>query len=230
MKLITVALAVVAGIVALVLWPWVMTFHGPLSPNPSDWGIFGDYVNGAISPLVGALAFIALLYTVKQQQIQIEQLSRNAEREATFEIIRCIEEDFSEALELYPVILVVEGRRIEYSGKEVVFNPTFKEYKQAILNQEDITKIAQESTAIPRDDWRIPAFEMFGLAAGHLNQLRIYVEHYDALAKNNLMSKYYQRKYRVPYRRFVERGVLKTPWETNLTLPSSGPATSAAEG
>jgi hypothetical protein len=29
---------------------------------------------------------------------------------------------------------------------------------------------------------------------------------------NNILSRYYQRKYSVPYKRFLEKGILKKAW------------------
>ena len=62
-------------------------------------------------------------------------------------------------------------------------------------------------------DNNLLAFEMFASAAGELNQLRIYVEKYSEIAKDNTITKYFQRKYKVPYARFVERGFLKEVWK-----------------
>jgi hypothetical protein len=85
-------------------------------------------------------------------------------------------------------------------------------YDKVMINQSDVEKSIEGKEFIPRDDPHIHAFEMFGMAAGHLNQLRIYVEKYAEIAGSNAMLKYFQRKYKIPYQRFVERGYLKEAW------------------
>ena len=196
----------------LVVAPWVAVFHGPLSNNASDWSAFGGYLGGILSPLVAAFALIALLHTINQQQEQIEQLKRQGTKEDLWRVIEKIEKDFEIALRCYPIKLNISGKVYEYSGFDVAFNITFMDYQKVMVNRVDVEKSIDGKEIIPRDDPVILAYEMFGMAAGHLNQLRIYVEKYAETAGNNGMPKYFQRKYKIPYERFVERGYLKETW------------------
>lgn len=60
--------------------PWIITFGGqPLSPTPTDWGVFGDYIGGILSGPLALAGFIALLLTIQQQRsfAQAEQNKAN---------------------------------------------------------------------------------------------------------------------------------------------------------
>ena len=212
MKLTTTVIVGTLVGAALVVAPWVAVFHGPLSNNAGDWSAFGGYLGGVLSPLIAAFALIALLHTIKQQQGQIEQLMRQGTKEDLWRVIEKIEKDFETALRRYPIKVNISGQVYEYSGLDVAFNITFMEYPKVMVNQADVEKSLEEKESLPRDDPGCHAFEMFAMAAGHLNQLRIYVEKYAETAGNNGMSKYFQRKYKIPYERFVERGYLKETW------------------
>jgi hypothetical protein len=48
------------------------------SPNPADWGVFGDYVGGLLNPLFSFLAFIGVIITVLLQAKQLEVIREQA--------------------------------------------------------------------------------------------------------------------------------------------------------
>lgn len=53
----------------LAIAPWLLNFWGQrLSPNPADWGVFGDYIGGVLSGPLALAGFIALLITIQQQR------------------------------------------------------------------------------------------------------------------------------------------------------------------
>ncbi len=68
--------------------------------------------------------------------------------------------------------------------------------RQAFCNDQDL------------DMRLIRLYHCFGVGAGHLNQLRICVQEHDRIADNNVMTKYYARKYGVAFERFMEQGWL----------------------
>lgn len=122
----------------------------------------------------------------------------------------------------YPIKVHVAGQTREYSGLDIVFNPTvIIESKQVMVSEADFLLYMKEQKAISTNDPKLLAYEMFSLAAGQLNQLRIYVEKHSEFAGSNAMKKYFQRKYKVPYERFVERGYLKEPWSTEINKNSN---------
>jgi hypothetical protein len=107
---------------------------------------------------------------------------------------------------------------LEFSGIDVLFSPSFMDYKEVMVSKEEILSMINKEgdenslSGFEREDQRIFALEMFGMAAGELNQIRLYASKLDELSGNNAMSEYYQRKYNVAYKRFLERGFLKEPW------------------
>ena len=48
------------------------------SPNPADWGVFGDYVGGLLNPLFSFLAFIGVIITVVLQAKQLDVVREQA--------------------------------------------------------------------------------------------------------------------------------------------------------
>lgn len=199
--------------VVIVLVPWVLTFHGALSEQTADWSAFGGYFGGVLSPIIATLALIAFLKTIKQQEAQIESLREQSVKEDIWRAIEKIEKDFEVSLRRYPIKIHTKDNTYELSGFDLAFNATAVEYKQAMVNTAELLKALEEKNGIDRHDARLLGCEMFSIAAGELNQLRIFVEKYDEVAGNNAMTKYFQRKYKVPYARFVERGYLDKLWE-----------------
>jgi len=203
--------AAVAAFVAVVA-PWVIVYFSlELSSSPGDWAAFGGYVGGTLSPIVATLALIAFLKTLSQQQKQIETLNSQSAKSDLLSVIDKIENDFERCLST-PVVVELNGKRFEYLGLDVVTRVVFPGWEQAIVNQDDIERLVAEHGALSKDDQNLYALEMFSAAAGNLNQLRLYVEKHDELSGNNALTKYYQRKYKLAYERFVARSLLKERW------------------
>lgn len=78
--------------VALILL-YVTEFSGSLSSNSSDWANFGGFIGGLLGPFYALLAFIALLESMRQNQIQKELNS-------FLESIKLFEKDFNSTLDL----------------------------------------------------------------------------------------------------------------------------------
>lgn len=78
--------------VALILL-YVTEFSGALSPNSSDWANFGSFIGGLLGPFYALLAFIGLIESMRQNQIQKELNS-------FLESIRLFEKDFNSTLDL----------------------------------------------------------------------------------------------------------------------------------
>lgn len=52
----------------IVLAPWLKWFHASsISTDPSNWGVFGDYVGGVLSTIISALGFLGIIATIKTQ-------------------------------------------------------------------------------------------------------------------------------------------------------------------
>ncbi len=68
-------------------------FQGSLSPNSSDWANFGGFIGGLLGPFYALLAFIGLIESMRQNQIQKELNS-------FLESIKLFEKDFHSTLDL----------------------------------------------------------------------------------------------------------------------------------
>jgi len=70
----------VASVAVTFLGLYFFKFHASLSERPADWGSFGSYINGVLSPILLFLTLIYIANTFKAQKEsqaeQIEGLSR----------------------------------------------------------------------------------------------------------------------------------------------------------
>ncbi|MDO9179020.1 MAG: hypothetical protein Q7U16_12015 [Agitococcus sp.] len=203
---IILILVIATLIIAL---PWVLTFwNGHISNLPSDWGVFGDYVGGTLATFTSILALVALLYTLNSQQKQINLIIKQANKSDILAAIDRLEKDFQICLNRYPIKLErPNGVREDVTGFDVLFNITI-EYKYIITPKEKIKETEEYHTNNPN----IRMFEMFGIAAGELNQIRLYCELLEKITESNLLSRYYHRKYRLPYERLRETGYITVEW------------------
>ncbi len=136
------------------------------------WGYFG----GVLSPIIAILALIALLYTITQQQKQINCLKAEGSKKDLFQAINNIEKDIEKALIRYPINIKSNGSERKYTAEDMLFNITFQNYKEVISNKDDANAAIDEKENIYKLHPAILSFEMFGIVAGHINQLRLYVK------------------------------------------------------
>jgi hypothetical protein len=63
-----------AGVVFLgSLSLYFFNFNGPLSPQQSTWGEFGDFMGGVVNPIIGLCTVWLLTVSLKQNQIALQQ-------------------------------------------------------------------------------------------------------------------------------------------------------------
>lgn len=60
-------------IYGVVLAVYFINFYGELSSANGDWGTFGDFIGGTLNPLFSLFGFIALLFTIGQQQRTLKE-------------------------------------------------------------------------------------------------------------------------------------------------------------
>lgn len=66
-------IAVLAVIAIIAVWGFYFwNFRYSLSDNQNVWGTFGDFVGGALNPILAFLGLIALLWTIMQNQIELK--------------------------------------------------------------------------------------------------------------------------------------------------------------
>lgn len=73
------SIAVTAVILAGTIIPYVLVFHGGLSPDHFAWGSFGGYVGGLFGPAFSLLSFVAVIVTLSVERRGIAQDARVAE-------------------------------------------------------------------------------------------------------------------------------------------------------
>ncbi|MCR6651251.1 MAG: hypothetical protein NVV73_07070 [Cellvibrionaceae bacterium] len=190
----------------LVITPWVIIFSMDLSGNTKYWSEFGDYFGGLASPLVAALALIALIKTLGQQQAQIEMLKNQSHKADMLIVIQNLENDYVDALKNFKFSHAVGGSTYEETTFNVLNRHTFPDWENLIISPEEIDPTGK----YPYNDARPLHAEVFGIACGNLNQLRIYVEQHDEIALNNALSKYYSRKYKLHFERYLSKKILKS--------------------
>ena len=185
----------------LVLLPYGFAFSTHISENSQDWANFGSYVGGTLSPIIATLALFGLGLTIFQQKQQ-QQLS------SLETAIRNIESDFEACL--FKTEVNVSGH--ECNSYDILMSLAFPEWDKIIPNKNSIDLETEYSYF--SDEIRL--FETFGVAAGHLNQLRLYVNKHHELSKTNVLLKYYSRKYKTANFRLISTGYLvsEKKWES----------------
>lgn len=83
LRIVGVIFLVAIFITIIVIGAYFYSFHGPLSNQQGIWGEFGDFVGGALNPIISLFALSALLITIvlqsKELQATREQLVRSVE-------------------------------------------------------------------------------------------------------------------------------------------------------
>lgn len=65
---------------ALVLFLYFSIFNGQLSRNQNTWGLFGDFIGGALNPILAFLGLIALLITIRLQSKELVNAAKELEK------------------------------------------------------------------------------------------------------------------------------------------------------
>ncbi|MEP5230690.1 MAG: hypothetical protein ABJQ78_04570 [Alloalcanivorax sp.] len=211
-RVLSIGLAICA---ALVLLPWLFKFNGALSGNPNDWAHFGSYVGGTFSSLVAALALIALLITISQQHQQIQSLRQQASKEDLLHGIDRLERDLEKTLDGVTIQINYGDGNKTVSARDVLFMPSATRFQQAIPSEAEVLQMRDGSMS-QEIEARLALFEVFGLAAAELNQIRLYVEGLKKLeskSRSNVLSRYYHRKFNMAYARLFHKNLLKEEWK-----------------
>ena len=51
-------------------------FHHPISSNPSDWGVFGDFIGGLFNPVIALLATYLVFLTYRSQKKELRETQK----------------------------------------------------------------------------------------------------------------------------------------------------------
>ncbi len=203
--------------VLVVAGSWVFQFYGTLSSNQNDWALFGAYFGGVLSPLIAIQALLAFLYTIYQQnkliiqqQNQIKTTEAESQKHDLVSTIRNIESDIFKTLNRFPINVTYDNNEtLAFTGEDVLFNVAFQDYKLAITSISELSSLLDGDNSLPKHHPAILSCGMFAETAGNINQLRLYIRKHDEISKNNIMSKYYKKKYKIPCERLMEKGMLE---------------------
>lgn len=138
-------LGFILGVIAILTIPAILVFYylkfndsfmlqnflAKLSDDPATWGTFGDYLGGTLNPIISFLAFIGLLYTIRQQaqemQATREELKQAAEQQSRQSEIFNLQqfestffsllEQHNKAIERINVKLIYESLHTIYTNK-----------------------------------------------------------------------------------------------------------------
>lgn len=71
-KIEPIYIPVIALVMISTILVYLWKFHGaPISDQPSDWGVLGDYFGGILNPII---SFMALIYLIKAYSSQKQEL------------------------------------------------------------------------------------------------------------------------------------------------------------
>lgn len=97
------------AILLCVLFPYADIFgRFPLSNEVKDWASFGDYFGGVSGPLFSFLGALLIVYTIRQQSVQISSLEREAQKTDILRYVSKSEEEIDRLM----------SRKINFHGKE----------------------------------------------------------------------------------------------------------------
>jgi uncharacterized membrane protein len=140
-------------------------FKGDLSNVHEDWGTFGDYIGGALNPILSFLSLIALLATIvlqgKELKLSRKELKRSASaQEDTKKILhkqsetlerQQFESTFFSMLDQHNQVLASLNRKIE-----------FEESKEPVSILDYIRqKILKSDISLDRAKWQLETFNAF---------------------------------------------------------------------
>jgi hypothetical protein len=158
-----------------------------------------------------------LLYTISQQQQQINSLRQQSSKEDVVRSIDKLEADLEKLLTNVNITINFDNGSRSISVYDILFKPSAMGYIQAIPTETEILDKDSKSKISPDKEERIILFEVFGLVAAEINQIRLYamgLQQLEIKSGTTILARYYQRKYKLAYSRLTERGYLKECWET----------------
>ena len=94
------AAAAVGGLVfGLVVAFYFHEFRGAVSSDSAAWGHFGDYVGGTLNATFGLLAFLAVLYALHLQQMELRENRLGLQRAELLRAIQGLDTDLQSILD-----------------------------------------------------------------------------------------------------------------------------------
>jgi len=199
-KIVIVFMMFIVILGAVVAIPYGAQFGFQLSEKSDEWANFATYFSGIVSPIVAAVTLFGFWLTINQQSTQLVESKRQTNISLLENTISKIESDFVSLLKDKKITLYLGDKEATYSYLEVLMSPLFPCWESVIPKVESISLPEKYSLSDAM------AYESFIMAAGNLNQLRIYVDKHAQVSGTNTQSKYYARKYETAYIRLKKAG------------------------
>jgi hypothetical protein len=83
---------VVMLLAVVVIFSYFWQFSGFLSEKQDVWGQFGDYIGGTLNPLFSLITFLALLYTIRLQNKELETINHQKFETTFFQMLGSFDE------------------------------------------------------------------------------------------------------------------------------------------
>jgi hypothetical protein len=162
----------------------------PVIPTNTEFiASYGAYLAGTIGPFISAMAFIALLQTIRLQQKQVELQNIDAKKRDMLRVLDKSEMDLEECLAKHKLTFTFQD--VQYSYKDMLTLPFFEPFfKNNLPSKSD------QATDSEEVDWKqIMGTELMQSADLQIIRLAIAVKNYDSLCEENPMYDYFQAKY-----------------------------------
>lgn len=169
-----------------------------LSHDSEDWARFGEYAGGAF----GALAFLGVLWTVGLQQVQVDQLSRQAAADQLQRIAADLSARVEERLDRRGKRFnPPTARALESSG----FEPTMRGVLELVADVAT-PDLDREHASIPEAQHGPAIAEDGAIVARNLDQLAACLSDYLQQGGSQAVVSYYAHQYGEIVRRMIVLG------------------------
>jgi len=256
-KFLLALLAITALLIAGAFSLYFNQFHAGFSPDQQDWGNFGGFVGGTLTPALSFLSLLALVLTVALQARQLsvaheDLLNSKAEyeamrdvsqqelkqtREAAEEQSRQFREEITKA-ELVDMIKFVHSELEQRFEAKTDFSPsgkTFGYYFSYSAPSIGLSDIPTNGEPVSEND-RVLLADLCEL----LVEVNGYLAQYEAEFRASARTFFFKKRYMTAANRLIEKRFLLKPmlsafqsvgyaWTSNVQNPSMEPTNQAAE-
>ncbi|GLZ88069.1 hypothetical protein Pres01_41200 [Metapseudomonas resinovorans] len=208
--LIKCVLVIAVCVYAAVFFAYWAAFKGlPLSQHQDIWGQFGDYIGGLLNPALSFLALIALLFTIVQNQTELEETRKEAARSAN--ALTQQAEHFERKEKVDELVRLI-GQLHEDIGKvmaiELTVTVSHAGAAEPVVITESIGRLLSghsrhEGLFIPMAMAQSSFSHHFHLVAGWIDELAEYLQQYTRLTRSRVLPRFYALRY-TPSARVLE--------------------------
>ncbi|MCC4775885.1 hypothetical protein AB4077_14450 [Vibrio cyclitrophicus] len=182
-----------------------------ISPDPEKWGPFGDFFGGVLNPILAFISFLALLYTIHMQQMELSLTRTELERsvsaqqdtasfaksqnEITIEQIKRIESN-EKKNDIYKLIGSIENKVSSVLSSEVRSYRTNNDItleKVFYFINRDIDKggLTKDKVFDIRDEYKIQLDNL----ETQLSELDRLIDCFTEISGHELLKEYYEKTY-----------------------------------